>query len=127
MEERNSPHSGLTRKFVMSIMLQICRAVNLGKGWSSGNWRYGGSSRSFARGPVASGEIVTLFGTGLGPALFTSAQVTSENRLATSLAGTRVMFDGEPVPQPGSKWNGVGFGQCLRSCRLCRLCLASLR
>jgi uncharacterized protein (TIGR03437 family) len=48
--------------------------------------------------PVAPGELVTLFGTGLGPAAGVSAQPDAAGRFGTNLAGVRVLFDGLPAP-----------------------------
>jgi len=54
---------------------------------------------------VAPGEIVVLTGTGLGPAQEVDAQIAADGKVATSLAGTSVTFDGVPAPmlsvQPG--------------------------
>jgi uncharacterized protein (TIGR03437 family) len=47
---------------------------------------------------VAPLEIVTLFGSGLGPAALTTGVLDSTGRLATVLAGYRVLFDGVPAP-----------------------------
>lgn len=43
-------------------------------------------------------EIVTLFGTGLGPATLITGVLDANGRLATSLSGTRILFDGRPAP-----------------------------
>jgi uncharacterized protein (TIGR03437 family) len=48
--------------------------------------------------PIAPGEIVVLYGSGLGPAGLTSAIVGSDGLYGTSLAGTRVQFDGIGAP-----------------------------
>ncbi|MCU1262179.1 MAG: hypothetical protein JWO80_5064 [Bryobacterales bacterium] len=54
---------------------------------------------SFRVGPVAPGEIVTIFGSGLGPVPGVTPQLTPDgNSLATSLAGTQVLFDGLAAP-----------------------------
>jgi trimeric autotransporter adhesin len=53
---------------------------------------------SFAPGPVAPGEIVTLFGGFMGPATLTQFQLTPAGKLATILAGTQVFFDGFESP-----------------------------
>ncbi len=55
------------------------------------------NAASFASGPVAPGEIVTLFGTNFGPATLTTAHVTS-GMVDTVLADTRVLFDGAAAP-----------------------------
>jgi uncharacterized protein (TIGR03437 family) len=47
---------------------------------------------------VAPGEIVTIFGTNLGPGPLVTAQVDASGNIATTLAGTRVLFDGVPAP-----------------------------
>jgi hypothetical protein len=47
---------------------------------------------------VAPGEIFSLYGTGLGPAVGVGAQFDSSGRIATTLAGVQVKFDGIPAP-----------------------------
>ena len=47
---------------------------------------------------VAPGEIITIFGTGIGPTSLTTLQLDSTGRVSTSLASTRVLFDGIPSP-----------------------------
>src|SRR5262249_13845588 len=42
-------------------------------------------------------ELVSIFGTGIGPATGTFGQIAS-GRVTTSLAGTQVMFDTTPAP-----------------------------
>jgi uncharacterized protein (TIGR03437 family) len=49
-------------------------------------------------GPIAPGEIVVLFGSGLGPAQLTSAHVGSDGLYDTQLAGTSVQFNGISAP-----------------------------
>lgn len=49
-------------------------------------------------GPIAPGEIVVLYGSGLGPAQTTSARVGGDGLYDTALAGTRVQFDGIAAP-----------------------------
>jgi len=51
----------------------------------------------YAEGPVAPGELVSIFGYGVGPASG-AAMDTKSGTLATQLAGTRVLFDGIPAP-----------------------------
>jgi uncharacterized protein (TIGR03437 family) len=53
---------------------------------------------SFLPGPVAPGEIVSLFGAGLGPAAPVSFTVGADFTVAKELAGVRVLFDGAPAP-----------------------------
>ena len=50
-------------------------------------------------GPVAPGEVVVLYGNGLGPAKLTQSQLDPTSGLVgTNLAGTRVIFNGTPAP-----------------------------
>ena len=49
-------------------------------------------------GPVSAGELVTLYGTGLGPGQLVGARLTADRRMDSSLAGTRVFFDNVPAP-----------------------------
>ena len=56
------------------------------------------SAATFTGGAVAPGLLVTIFGSGIGPASLTTAQVTSQGTLATTLAETRVLFDNVAAP-----------------------------
>lgn len=57
------------------------------------------NAASYSPGAVAPGEIVTIFGSGLGPAVLTTLQLTADRQfVTTALAGTRVLFDGIPAP-----------------------------
>jgi uncharacterized protein (TIGR03437 family) len=54
---------------------------------------------SFAGGPVAPGEIVTVFGSNLGPAsLATHDDLSWDQRFIGAANGTEVLFDGVPAP-----------------------------
>jgi len=56
------------------------------------------NAASFAAGGVAPGEIVTLFGTGIGPASLTGYRLTPYNYFDTFSGDTTVQFDGVPAP-----------------------------
>ena len=57
------------------------------------------NAASFAGGAVSPGEIVTIFGAGLGGKLGSGLQLTADGQsLTTALAGTRVLFDGIAAP-----------------------------
>ncbi len=56
------------------------------------------NAASYAPGGIAPGEIVTLFGTGLGPAAIVTAQSSTPGFLDTALANTRVLFNDVPAP-----------------------------
>jgi uncharacterized protein (TIGR03437 family) len=47
---------------------------------------------------MAPGEIVTIWGQGLGPAAGANLQLDSNGLLTTSLGGTQVFFNGNPAP-----------------------------
>jgi uncharacterized protein (TIGR03437 family) len=52
------------------------------------------NAASFQTGAIAPGEMITIFGTGLGPDLLTVfIPPSSGGSIATTLAGTRVLFD----------------------------------
>ncbi|MBI3697828.1 MAG: SBBP repeat-containing protein [Acidobacteria bacterium] len=56
------------------------------------------NAASFARGPVAPGEIVSIFGGDLGPNPGASGGLDAAGRLGSQVAETRVLFDGRPAP-----------------------------
>jgi uncharacterized protein (TIGR03437 family) len=56
------------------------------------------NAASMLAGPVAPGEIVTVFGSGIGPATAVSGMLDASGVLAGSLAQTQVMFDGIAAP-----------------------------
>jgi uncharacterized protein (TIGR03437 family) len=53
---------------------------------------------SFLSGPVSPGEIVTIFGTQLGPVTPATLQLNASGEVASMLGGTQVFFDGNPAP-----------------------------
>ena len=57
------------------------------------------NAASFVAGPVAPGEIVTIFGSGIGPEVGATLELTADRQALTqSLAGVRILFDGNPAP-----------------------------
>ena len=53
---------------------------------------------SFLSGPVAPGEIVSIFGTALGSLNPATLQLDQSQKVATRLVGTQVFFDEHPAP-----------------------------
>ena len=53
---------------------------------------------SYAEGSVAPGEMLTLFGTNIGPDSLTGLALDGAGNVATSLGGVQVLFDGMPSP-----------------------------
>ncbi len=49
-------------------------------------------------GPIAPGEVVILYGSGLGPAELALYELDSAGLVPTNLGGTRVLFNGTPAP-----------------------------
>lgn len=65
------------------------------------------NSASYAGdGIVAPGEIISIFGSGLGPAPFVTLQLDGSGKIASFLGGVQVLFDGLPAPVIFA-----GFGQ----------------
>ena len=56
------------------------------------------NAASYGTGQVASGEIVVLYGSGMGPSQLTQFQVNSSGFIPTQLAGTSIFFNGTPAP-----------------------------
>jgi uncharacterized protein (TIGR03437 family) len=57
-----------------------------------------GNGASFRPGPISPGEIVSLFGSGLGPEQGVQTQATLQSPYPTQAAGVEVTFDGKPAP-----------------------------
>jgi len=55
------------------------------------------NAASFKGGAVAPGEMVTIFGTGIGPTTLAGFQIAN-NLVSEFVAGTRFLFDGNPAP-----------------------------
>ncbi len=56
------------------------------------------NAANYLGGGVAPGEIITILGSTVGPSELARFQVGSDGRVPTTLAGTRILFDGEPAP-----------------------------
>ncbi len=56
------------------------------------------NAASYASGGVAPGQIVTVFGTNLGPETAETLRLDGSGKVRTELAGTRILFDGVPAP-----------------------------
>ena len=57
-----------------------------------------GNAASYQSGTVAPGELVTIFGTTLGPAQLVSLHLDKSGGVATTLGQTQVLFDGIAAP-----------------------------
>ena len=56
------------------------------------------NAANYLGGGVAPGEIVTILGSAIGPSELARLQVGSDGHVPTTLASTRILFDGEPTP-----------------------------
>jgi uncharacterized protein (TIGR03437 family) len=56
------------------------------------------NSASSLSGPVAPGELVLVYGSGLGPATLAGVQLDSSGHLSNNVAGTQVLFNGMAAP-----------------------------
>ena len=63
---------------------------------------------SNASGPIAAGEVVTIYGTGLGPLQLAQSTPGADGRIPTSLAGTQILFNGVAAPILYTWVNQVG-------------------
>jgi uncharacterized protein (TIGR03437 family) len=56
------------------------------------------NAANYRGGAVAPGEVVTLYGFPIGPDALTGLQLDSTGKVSTSIANTRVLFDGVAAP-----------------------------
>jgi len=56
------------------------------------------NAASYLYGPIAPGELVSIFGAGIGPEQGAIGELDSTGRISTSLAGARVWFDDVAAP-----------------------------
>jgi uncharacterized protein (TIGR03437 family) len=57
-----------------------------------------GNAATYETSPIAPGELVTLFGNGLGPEQGVQPQATQQSPFPTQAANVQVTFDGIPAP-----------------------------
>src|ERR1035438_8353998 len=53
---------------------------------------------SYANGSISPGEMVVIFGTGMGPSSVVGSQLDQQGRIANTLSEVQVLFDGTPGP-----------------------------
>jgi uncharacterized protein (TIGR03437 family) len=56
------------------------------------------NAASLQSGAVAPGELITIFGSNIGPATLQKPAPTASGQLDTIAGGTRILFDGTPAP-----------------------------
>jgi uncharacterized protein (TIGR03437 family) len=82
--------AGRTADAAITLSVGVARPVLTSAGVVNG--------ASFAGGPISPGEIVTLFGARMGPGNLAPFLLDGNGRVPTALAGTRVLFGGQPAP-----------------------------
>src|ERR1017187_10116087 len=53
---------------------------------------------SYANGSISPGEMVVIFGSGMGPSSVVLSQLDQQGRIANALSQVQVLFDGNPAP-----------------------------
>src|ERR1039457_3867104 len=53
---------------------------------------------SYGNGSISPGEMVVIFGTGMGPSNVVGFQLDQQGRVATTVSQVQVLFDGNPAP-----------------------------
>jgi uncharacterized protein (TIGR03437 family) len=56
------------------------------------------NAANYLGGGVAPGEIVTILGSAMGPSDLVKLQPAADGQIPTTLAGARILFNGEPAP-----------------------------
>jgi len=56
------------------------------------------NAASYSSGPISPGEMVVIFGTGIGPTQLVKLSLDNQGRIATSLAEVQILFDGVRSP-----------------------------
>ena len=56
------------------------------------------NAASYANGSTSPGEMVVIFGNGMGPSSVVGFQLDQQGRVATTLSQVQVLFDGTPAP-----------------------------
>lgn len=57
-----------------------------------------GNAASYGTGRISPGEMVVIFGVGIGPAQLVNLQLTADGTISTTLAGVQVLFNGVAAP-----------------------------
>jgi uncharacterized protein (TIGR03437 family) len=65
------------------------------------------NAASYLGGPVSPGELLAVFGLGIGPATGVGIQITPGGLVSTLLGGVQVLFDGVPAPLTFASSNQV--------------------
>ena len=62
------------------------------------SWECVVNAADYAGGGIAPNEVVTILGRGIGPAKLTASPPPVDGRMDTTLADTRILFNGVPAP-----------------------------
>jgi uncharacterized protein (TIGR03437 family) len=86
------------RKAIAAVGNWVYFLAQQGPGATSAGVANAASYAPSAAGGVSPGELLTIFGQGLGPAQLTTHETDSSGKFTTVLAGTQVLFDDTPAP-----------------------------
>jgi uncharacterized protein (TIGR03437 family) len=83
-----------------SVVLVVLHALASAAAWSQPKPVVNAVSNvaSYAAGTISPGEMVVIFGSGMGPAQLASLQLDAQGRISSSLSQVQVLFDGTPAP-----------------------------
>jgi len=87
---------GLARTLVLSLM-GLTPVALLGQ-TAKPNVAAVANVASYSLGPVSAGEMVVIFGTAMGPSSLVPLQLDANGKVANTLAGVQVLFDGVAAP-----------------------------
>jgi uncharacterized protein (TIGR03437 family) len=88
---------GMTDSFVSRLDLSIKPTLAVSCVVNGASFLAGNTAAN-PTGAVTPGEIVSLFGVGLGPTPYASLQLNGAGLVSTSIGGMTVLFDGIPAP-----------------------------
>ena len=74
------------------------------------------NAASYSQDAVAPGEMVAIFGSSLGPLVPAGLQLDDSGNVATTLAGTQVLFDGVAAPHGFRELTAKSTPSCLSAC-----------
>lgn len=92
------PNDAALTAQVISVAFTVAAPVTGGTGGPTATVRAIVNAASLQPGPVSPGELVSIFGSTLGPVAGVPATVLSSGAVSTAIGDTKVMFDGIASP-----------------------------
>jgi hypothetical protein len=84
-----------------AVLFLVLTAINSNAGWGQATKptvTAVTNVASYANGAISPGEMVVIFGAGMGPSSVVGAQLDQQGRVANTLSQVQVLFDGNPAP-----------------------------